>query len=479
MKNFTYRSFEEKENLEAIIKYRRRKVNQQQIISIFILIVLLGSLALYIFQHIFYTDFDGYVHVDSNRVRTPFDIYLDSVYVKTGDIVVPGDTIYSYYMLDMLVQHANISDEPAILVRNRGYQLQYENIAAEISVLKVTIEELRKQIALEDHNIAFGLSQNSHKLDLQRALTEAMARLRALSHELEVLARMKRDTDTFYPSRTFNSSGGMREQLYDNRNATNLRGAISYHLASDSSIITEVYAPDHMIFFEKEEILTKQHLNLEANNLHIVAYVPIDKMSRITNNSRATVIVNDDFEYAASVSIVGLRTDLIPENLRSYFSKKNTAVIALLQIDQGQTIPFWTVAQGLPVTIRIRNYYKGLVEPSNKPDYLWFTTGSGICTMVSDSISQEYHTISLREFMEKTDSLLHDTISTRQDKSANPDLHVLDGQKERNSSRSEAQRRKEDAQKAKAEAKKAEKTKAESEKAKTQDSKSQNAKTSK
>lgn len=448
MKNFTYRSFDEKENIEAIIKQRRRKVNRQQIISGVILIAILASIGLYIFHHIFYTELDGYVHVDANRVRTPFDIYLDSVYVKTGDIVVPGDTLYSYYMLDMLVQHANPNDEPAILVHNRNYSLQYENLASEISVLKVTIEELRKQIALEDHNIAFGLSQNSHKLDLQRALTEAIARLRALRHELDVLSRMKRDTDTFFPSHRLSNDGGVRQQLYDNRNASDMQRAISYRLASDSSIITDVFAPDHMIFFEKEEILSKQHLNLEANNLHIVAYVPIDKMEYVTNNSRATVIVNDNYEYSASVSILGMRTDIIPENLRSYFSKKNTAIIALLQIDPGQIIPFWTVAQGLPVTVRIRNYYKGFIKPDNKPDYLWFQTGAGVCTMVTDSVGNMLHAIPIKEFLQHTDSLLHDTLHTSPDSSkVNPNLKPLSGQDKKISTRSEDDHRRSEAKK--------------------------------
>ena len=46
MKNFTYRSIDEKENLEAILRRRRRKLNRQQMISGFILativIIVLG-----------------------------------------------------------------------------------------------------------------------------------------------------------------------------------------------------------------------------------------------------------------------------------------------------------------------------------------------------------------------------------------------------------------------------------------------------
>lgn len=407
MKNFTYRSFEEKENIEAIIKQRRRKVNRQQIISACILAVVLGSLGLYIAHHIFYTELDGYVHVDANKVRTPFDIYLDSVYVNTGDIVVPGDTLYSYYMLDMLVQQANPNNEPSIVVHNRGYALQYENVAAQISVVKVTIAELQKQISLEDHNISFGLSQNSHKLDLQRQLSEALAKLNALRHELAVLSRMKRDTNTFFTPDRLKEDGRVRAQLYDNRGVTDMRQAVSYRLASDSSIITNVFAPNHMIFFEQEEIMSKQHLNLEANNLQIVAYVPIDKMRNVTNNSHATIIVNDDIEYLAHVTILGMRTEMIPEHLRSYFSKKNTAVIALLNLDPGQTIPFWSVASGLPVTVRIRNFHKWKETPE-KPDYLWFTTGLGVCTVADSTSSEEEPTlVPLNQLMQEADSMLH------------------------------------------------------------------------
>lgn len=415
MKNFTYRSFEEKENIEAIIRQRKRKINRQQVVSACILMIVLGSVGLYIAHHIFYTELDGYVHVDANKVRTPFDIYLDSVYVNTGDIVVPGDTLYSYYMLDMLVQHANPNEEPGIVIHNRGYALQYENVAAEISVLKVTIAELQKQIGKEDHNISFGLSHNSHKLDLERQLTEALARLKALRHELAVLAKMRHDTSTFFTQGRLKADGSVRAQLYDDRGVTDMRQAISYRLAGDSSIITNVFAPDHMIFFEKEEIMTKQHLNLEANNLQIVAYVPISKMNHVTNNSRATIIVNDDVQYEAHVTILGMRTELIPENLRSYFSKKNTAVIALLSLDKGQTVPFWSVASGLPVTVRIRNYHRW-EGADEKPDYLWFTSGASVCT-VADSLSTEEkpHLVPLNEFLHKADSMIHKPDSTRRD----------------------------------------------------------------
>ena len=201
MKNFTYRSFEEKENIEEILKRRKRKINRQQIISIVILVFILGSIALYVGRHIYYTELDGYVHVDTNKVRTPFDIYLDSVYVHTGDLVTPGDTLYSYYMLDLLVDNANPDDEPPMVAVSRNYKLQYETARQEIEVMKVRIKELRNQIAAEDHDIALGLSSNSHKLDLQRQLSEAIARLKALQGELGALRRSRDETKVVFARR--------------------------------------------------------------------------------------------------------------------------------------------------------------------------------------------------------------------------------------------------------------------------------------
>lgn len=413
MKNFTYRSLDERENIEEILKRRRRKINRQQIVSVLIFMVILGSLALYIAHHVYYTVLDGYVSVDTNRVRTPFDIYLDSVYVKTGDLVTPGDTLYSYYMLNMLIDNANPDEEPPMVAVSRNYKLQYETARQQIEVLKVRIEELKKQILTEAHNIALGLSSNSHKLDLERELSESEARLKALLAELAALKQTRDETKVVFARRRALSDSTLIPQIYDDARAAHMRRAISYRLASDSSLITDVKAPIHMIFFKEEEVLTKQHLNLEANNLKVVAYVPVDKMSRINNNSKAEIVVNDDVSFSARVSVLGTRTEMIPENLRSYFSKKNTAVIALFEIEEGQTLPLWSLASGMPVQVRIKNYRWFENEQDTvktKPDYLWFTTGKGVMTEEKDGrlvpISDTLrNTLRDGAIVEKTDTL--------------------------------------------------------------------------
>ncbi|MDE6493235.1 MAG: M23 family metallopeptidase [Bacteroidales bacterium] len=379
MKNFTYRSSEEKENIEAILRQRRRKMNRQQLIAGSILGLIILGVVLYFGYHTYYTEYDGYVHVDANRVRTPFDIYLDSVYVKTGDIVAPGDTLYSYYMLDLLVKQANPDEESNLAARNREISLRYENTKQQINVLKVRMEEIQRQIAIDEHNISFGLNNNTHKLDLERALKEDEAKMKALRHEQNVLYRMKRETSPRFNKKSKKNPEENQGQIYDNIGSSSLKGAINYRLAGDSSIVTKVNAPKRMIFFTKEEILTTQHLNLDANNLQVVAYVPVEKIHKLTQHSKAEVVVTDKVSFNAHVSVLGLSTDEIPANLQSYFTKRTTALIAVFNLEKGQTAPFWSVTSGLPVTVRVKNhpFRKKRLE---EEDYLWFTTGEGIRT---------------------------------------------------------------------------------------------------
>ncbi len=374
MKNFTYRSIDEKENLEAILRQRKRKLNRQQLIAGGILIVIAILLFLYIGRKIYYTEFDGYIHVDVNCIRAPYDMYIDSIYVSPGKVTHKGDTLFSYHVLDWLVTDANPNDEPEIQSRHRNLTLQYTTTSQQIGVLNVRIEELKKQIETNKHNILFGFSDNAHKLDLERELSETEAQKKALRNELGVLGRMMRETGSGY-------SGGKHNkgelQIYENPSADVSKMSRRYNIADKNAIIINVHAPNLMVFFEKEEIISFQHLDLEENNLQVVAYVPIEKIDRINDKMKAEVVVNDKLSFNAHVMAKALRSEPIPEHLRSFFAKQNTALIAILEIDKGQVIPFWSVTSGIPVKVRIKNFSME-DKRDEQNDELQYEVGRGI-----------------------------------------------------------------------------------------------------
>lgn len=109
-------------------------------------------------------------------------------------------------------------------------------------------------------------------MDLERMLSEALAMLKAMQAEAGMLGGMRRSTDP--AARGIHGTGGDGAQIYDNFRARSLQAAQRFRLATDSAIIVNIVAPDRMVFFEKELLMTAQHLNLTDNNLHVVAYIP-------------------------------------------------------------------------------------------------------------------------------------------------------------------------------------------------------------
>lgn len=429
MRNFTYRSLDEKDNIEAVLRQRKKKINRQQIIAAIIIFIIVSLATMYAIDKSFYTEYDAYIHIEVNKVRAPYDIYLDSVYVKPGDIVHVGDTLYSYYVLNWLVLEINPNDEPSVLQNRRTLTIQYSDILQKIRVLEVRIAELKKQIALESHNISFGLSDNSHKMDLERELKESEALLAALRAQLGVVNGMKNDAE--FGPRGPNRARKGGSQIYENPYSKSDAYDIRYNISNKDGFITDVMAPTGMIFFEKEGIIDMQHLDLKDNNLMIVAYVPVNLTSRIKDNMPAKIYVNDDLSFEAHVMMTGVRSEDIPENLRSYFAKANRALISLLNIDEGQIIPFWSATSGLPVKVKIRNLFPWEDEPEVHRTML-YEVGKGLILRDEDGVSSSADVVDTDSSM-----ILDSSNASRKTASSEKDTKAKEAEKQNASKETE------------------------------------------
>ena len=152
MKDFKYSTTQQEVEIESILKQRKRKIAKQQIIFSLILTCILAVVALYFVRKIVYTDFDGYIDTDFNDVRAMDDLFVMEVYKDIGDIVVPGDTLFSYVYLTNFKEQEYIGSEPDIISQNRHLWVQYNLARQDIDVLRVRITELKRQLVIENHN---------------------------------------------------------------------------------------------------------------------------------------------------------------------------------------------------------------------------------------------------------------------------------------------------------------------------------------
>ena len=378
MKEFSFSSEERQNDIESILKERKKKIATQQIIFSLILGVIIIIILLWMGKKILYTEFDGYINTDLNTIRTADDVYILETYKDVGDFVVPGDTIFSYVYGHVFYSHESTDSEPTVVVQNRNMRVDYGLACQDLEVMRVRIKELKKQLETEDHNIRFGLSDNLKKMKIEQELAEAQEQYNAQRRKIGVLWNALNQTDQAVKKVNNDGRGFLRVQ--DMRNVQLMKdlGLIRYSIAVDSGIVTKVYVPELILVLRGEPIISIQSFDLHRNNMSVVTYVLPDQMRHINRNTKAEVFVNDDVSFDAHVLMLGTRTEEIPGELRSTLSRDHTAVIVVLGVDTGQIIPFWTLVKNIPVRIRINKFDQEEEDEEDQVDYMMFHTTHGL-----------------------------------------------------------------------------------------------------
>ena len=375
MKDFHFTTEKEQAEIEQILLQRKKKQSKQQLLFLGIFIFIAVIIALYCVRMVLYTDFDGYVVVHNVRFRASEDIFVHDIYKHNGDLVKPGDTIYSYVSLDWFHEIGNINTESAIVVKSRDLKLQYGLAYQNLAVLKAKMQEIQRQIELEDHNIRFGLSDNVHKLNLERDYKATEEQLKAEQRKLYVLQKAINESKDAVDRLDQVNSGGFTIQNVRNKKKMQELGMVHYTIAADSGLVTKNWISELSLVLRGEAIIETQSFNLEKDNVYVMAYVSPNRAQFLNRGFKAKVIVNDDVEYTATVVSVGARTEEIPEAYRNNLSKDHIAAIAVLRIDDGQRIPFWSLVNGMPVLIRFNNLEYEQVKPE---EYLLLKTPKGL-----------------------------------------------------------------------------------------------------
>lgn len=421
MQSFSFKSdFNENQNIERIIQERNRKLAKQQVIFSMLLLIIIAFLVWYCARKVLYTEFDGYIQTQYKDYRAVDDLYLFDQYREVGDIVIPGDTLYSYVFLN-LFGIGNLESEPAVLVNERNVRLQLNVATADVNVLRVRIHELENQIDLEDNNIRFGLTDNSHKMDLQRQLAETRAELNAALRKAALLNNISNESAQAARRYGSRSTAFANEQWDIDRSLTQLyerkSSAIRYAIAQDTAIVTKLWSPPYSRVFKEEHILQLEKVSLHDSNMQIVAYVPTGDMDKVNNNTQAEVIVNDNLSFTASVLLLGARTEDLPDELRNSLSHTYTTVMVVFKPNPGQILPLWAAVDRVPVRIRIKNFDNG--RRNDGSDY-WYIDEDGLSEeskyylgLIRQQVSSSRHYTRLDELtIPKTDSVAQEPADT-------------------------------------------------------------------
>jgi len=351
MKNFSYNTEPKEQNVDELLKYHKKRLFKQQFIFSCIFFTLLVIGACYLYRRTVYTYYDGYVKLDQNHIRAIDDIFVLKIYQKTGNRVYAGDTLFSYVLIDNILEQHNVNAVPGIVGDLHKMQVQAELAQAEVPVLKTRLAELEKRLRSEENDIYYGLTDNTQKMLLQAEKKELEARLREQYNRIAIYRRMAAKASKYIQDSGYGSNFmpySPNEQLYP--------GLVKYCCAPQDAIVTDIMVAEETIAFHKEEVIDLQHDDYRACNLGVMAYIPSNKVKYIERRGRVEVIINDDITLEAQLSLLGIRVEEIPKHLVSNFSHDVDAVIAYFTFLPGQTVPFWVLSDNLPVRVRTNNF---------------------------------------------------------------------------------------------------------------------------
>lgn len=352
MRNFSYNPEPQEMNAEEVLTYRKKRLHKQQIIFGCIFFSILFLLLAYVARRVVYTYYDGYIRLDQNHIRAVDDVFVLDIYKRVGEQVQAGDTLYSYVLLDNLLEQQNVNTTPGIVSDLYQMQIQAKLAETEIPVLKVRLRELDKRIKNEENDVYYGLTDNTQKLMLQAERREVEERLKEQYRKIGLYQRM-----------AGRAADNIRRSGYGSNFMPNAPGGnhvngelVKYACAPQDAVVTDVKLAEETVAFREEGIIDLQHSDYAACNLGIVAYIPSGKVKYINKKGKVDIIVNDDIILKAKLSLIGVRVEQIPKHLLSNFSHDVDAVIAYFTFLPGQKVPFWVLTDNLPVRLRTNNF---------------------------------------------------------------------------------------------------------------------------
>ena len=357
MKDFKYEQNTKEADALNLLKHQHKRLAKQQVLFAAIFLVSLVLLIVFIVSRSVYAYFDGYIALEPNEIRASDDVYILRVYRNAGDSVQNGDTLFSYVILNHIDALVNINSEPPFVARANNMKTQADLARQQIPVLRAQLQQLELQLKSERNDIYYGLTNNTKQNDLKAQIAETKAKIRQAQNTVLIYLRAMAHNDKKI-ARAGLYSDHVNSMPYSPHNRFS-NEMIQYCCAPAAGYITNVMFPDYSIALKGDEVLELKYSDFKKGNLRVMAYVQPDKVRDMLRADSLEVIVTDKTRFHAHLVRMGLGVQKLPDYLMNYFSRDVMVIMASLQIDTGQVIPYWVLNNNLAVKIRVNKMVRG------------------------------------------------------------------------------------------------------------------------
>ncbi len=367
MKQFKLRNNEQ--SADNVIKAINRRTKRQSRMYSYVFIAIVLVVTCYILNAISVEEYDGYISHRDIKMRSVSNIAIVDYFVKPGDIVNEGDTLYSLLMIDWLEDRVNPFSSDLANDKKIDSDLRIAKYRSEIVEINNTIISLHSAINNIEKEIRSGVKTEDELVNLNLELSERIERSdhlrRAITAEYEMQSK--------YNYNISNSQSLISQSLSERRaNFGEYGGALRYRVAYVDSKIIDIKATTGMITLEHEEVLTFQPIGHPSmTNSRINMVVDANKFEDIYDGMEVEVYAGGEFLCDANVSLLGVRmaepyADF--ETLLDRSSAINGKLIVALKFKSDYTLPEKYYIHNYPVEIKFR-IWEGDFKRYNPPSW--------------------------------------------------------------------------------------------------------------
>ncbi len=290
---------------DNVINAIDRRSRQQSKRYAYAFMALVLAVVLYILNALSVEEYDGYISHRDVKVRAVSNMTVLDYFVKPGDIVNEGDTLYSELVIDWLEDQANPFSENPAKGKKIDSDLRIAKYRSEIVEVNNTIHSLHLTIDNIKEEIRSGVKTEDELVNLNLELSERIERSehlrRAITAEYEMQDKYNTDIS--------NSQSLISQTLSERRaNHKKYGEALRYRVAYVDSKIIDIKGTVGMITLQHETVLTFQPIgHPDMTDTHINMVVEANKFGDIYEGMEVEVYAGGEFLCDANVSLLGVR----------------------------------------------------------------------------------------------------------------------------------------------------------------------------
>lgn len=333
----------------------RKKVNWDKLIY-FSILALIGFFVIrFAYFKFFYIEGEGQVIFEETKIRVPEDITIEEFFVRQGDSIKEGDTLFSYIP-------ANYEDEGADFNASLSQGKQNNTpswIEREVYELNKTIQKRRVEI-LEAQNL---IKKNNEKIEelrnavileissktqidqLERDNIQLSEEIKKLQNYIGVDYRMLEELKKISPL----ADSLQQQNLLANGSASgNSHNGLQYYISRTHGHITRIYMNNYEVALKSENILNLH----KKEHIYIKAFFDQEDVQYVNEGDDVTVIFPDGTVSEGKINRFYYATYRLPEEFQQKYEPTQRAIAADIYPIEKESEIKWKAFYKMGVKIR-------------------------------------------------------------------------------------------------------------------------------